>query len=187
MSSPERAADPTVSEVEIQLVDGRRIRVARDALQPAEDGYFLALSQRDIEHALAAPTEEGRWVIPLLEEEIAIEKRMIDTARVRIRKRATERVETVATPLRKETVQIERVSVDAWADAHAGPRTEGDTIVIPVFEEVMVKRLILREEIRITRRVAPAGTEPREVVLRREEIEIERIPVDSPQLQPDRS
>ena len=55
-------------------------------------------------------------------------------------------------------------------------RSEGDTTIIPLYEEVLVveKRLVLVEEIRITKR----QTEKRElerVTLRREQATVERL------------
>jgi len=49
-------------------------------------------------------------------------------------------------------------------------RYEGDTMIIPILEEVLVveKRLLLREEIRITRRQSVVR-DPQEYILRREE------------------
>ena len=55
-------------------------------------------------------------------------------------------------------------------------RQEGDVLVIPVLEEVIVlqKRLMLKEEIRITKR-SQQIIEPQAVTLRREEIVIEQL------------
>ncbi|MEO5727367.1 MAG: DUF2382 domain-containing protein, partial [Byssovorax sp.] len=59
-------------------------------------------------------------------------------------------------------------------------RIEGDTTVIPLFEEQLVlqKRLLLREEVRVTRR----RTERRDaqvVTVRREEVIVERADGES--------
>ena len=55
-------------------------------------------------------------------------------------------------------------------------RQEGDVLVIPVLEEVIVlqKRLMLKEEIRITKR-SQQTIEPQVVTLRREEIVVEQL------------
>jgi stress response protein YsnF len=53
--------------------------------------------------------------------------------------------------------------------------SEEDTLIIPVLEEVLVveKRLLLKEEVRITTRRVETHA-PKRVVLRREEATVER-------------
>ena len=60
-------------------------------------------------------------------------------------------------------------------------REEGDTVVIPLVEETLVveKRLMVREEIRITRRRVEAR-DPRRVTLRSEQVEVDRVPPADP-------
>jgi len=55
-------------------------------------------------------------------------------------------------------------------------RYEGDTIIIPVLEEVLVveKRLMLKEEIHITQHHEEFH-QPQHVVLRNEDIAVERL------------
>ena len=56
--------------------------------------------------------------------------------------------------LYREGYSIERVKVDRLVTEPVSQRQEGDTLILPVMEEVLVveKRMMLREEIRITRR-----------------------------------
>jgi stress response protein YsnF len=71
--------------------------------------------------------------------------------------------------LSHERVEIEHVPIDCQVDAVPPVRKEGNTTVLPVVEEVVVveRRLILKEEIRITR---VHGTEHhRESVMLREQ------------------
>ncbi len=70
-------------------------------------------------------------------------------------------------------------------------RTEGESTVYPVMEEVLVKRLLLREEIRITpnRSLAPFSET---VALRRQHASIERgdLPAqstDTPAITPEQA
>ena len=76
----------------------------------------------------------------------------------------------------RETVEVDRVAVGRYVDGPEAPRQEGDTLVVPVFEEVLVveKRLVLKEEIRITRRRVSETAAPQRVTLRSEEIVVER-------------
>ena len=66
----------------------------------------------------------------------------------------TEEAVNVSDPLFTEDVQVERVTVNRMLDAPVEVRQEGDTTIIPMIEEVVIvqKRLMLREEVRITRR-----------------------------------
>ena len=54
-------------------------------------------------------------------------------------------------------------------------RHEGDVTIIPLIEEVLVveKRLLLREEIRVSRRKTTVNN-PQVYTLRREDVQVER-------------
>jgi stress response protein YsnF len=54
-------------------------------------------------------------------------------------------------------------------------RQEGDTLIVPLAEEVLVveKRVFVREEVRITRRREQVR-EPQQVPVRREDVVVER-------------
>lgn len=116
--------------------------------------------------------------IPLIAERFeVIGTREVETARVRISKRVVEVEQAAELPLRRDDVEIERVSLNRVVEQAAPIRHEGDVTIVPVYEEVLVKQLVLKEELRITRR---SSTEPRaseRVLLRREEIEITRTPI----------
>ena len=60
-------------------------------------------------------------------------------------------------------------------------RQEGDTLIVPVLEEVLVveKRLLLKEEVRITRTRTEVHS-PQAVTLRSEEAVIEEIAPENP-------
>jgi stress response protein YsnF len=70
--------------------------------------------------------------------------------------------------------------VDREVDTAPEPRYEGDTLIIPVVEEMLVteKRLLLREEVRITRRQRTEQAEIRDV-LRREIVDVEEHPAQA--------
>lgn len=172
--------------VEVELEDGTRILVPADALQPLPGGgYHLPISAADVQRSFAnvagnqAAVQTGDQVIPVVQEQVTIEKQLVDTARVRIRKRVSEYVEEVAPELMREEVEVHRVAVNRYVDGPMPPHEDGDTLVIPLLEEVLVveKRLLLREEIRITKARVPAPSTPQHVVLRREDVEVERIPL----------
>jgi len=64
----------------------------------------------------------------------------------------------------------------------AATRYEGDTMIVPLYEEVVAveQRLRITEELHITRRQVPFR-EPQRVTLRSEEVELERIPIQENQ------
>jgi uncharacterized protein (TIGR02271 family) len=116
-------------------------------------------------------------VIPVMQEELDVRTRRVETqSGVRVSKTVDEREEVVDEPLTKEEVEVERVSMNVPVDAPSGVRYEGDTMIIPIFEEIVVveKRLILKEEIRVTRRRENIRAAQR-VTLRREMANVERI------------
>jgi stress response protein YsnF len=77
--------------------------------------------------------------------------------------------------LSQQHVEIERVPVGRQVDAIPLVREEGDTTVLPVMEEVIVieRRLILKEEIRVTR-VRSTERHRERVVLRKQDAVISR-------------
>ena len=84
-------------------------------------------------------------------------------------------------PLLRESVQVERVPINRLVAEAPASRQEGDTLVVPILEEVLVveKRLMLMEEVRITRTRTEVH-EPQTVTLRSEEAVIEGIIPDAP-------
>jgi uncharacterized protein (TIGR02271 family) len=118
----------------------------------------------------------------LLAEQLEVGKRTVETARVRIGTRVVEREETVEMPLRHDELEVERVSVDRVVERPSEIRIEGDVTIVPVHEEVLVvtKQLVLKEELRITRRSTVHAGEPQRHRLRSEEPEVIRDAVGKP-------
>ena len=122
----------------------------------------------------------GGVVIPLAEEAVSVSKREVETGRVQVA--LTTETETVIAreTLRGRRVEIERVPVGrTLAEGEAPPRSreEGDTLVVPLVEEaaVVVKRLVLREEVRL--RFVPTETPFEQAVeVRRQHATVERVP-----------
>lgn len=113
--------------------------------------------------------------IPVVEEELKIDRREVETGRVRVRTVPEEQTRVVSDRLLRTDVTVERVPKDEEIDAVPPVRDEGETVVVPVVEERLVKRLFLVEEVRLTRR---ASTEEFEqpVQLRSERVVVEREP-----------
>jgi uncharacterized protein (TIGR02271 family) len=87
--------------------------------------------------------------------------------------------EDVEADLLKETVDVHRVPVNEFVDTPPEIRHEGDSIIIPVLEEVLVvtKRLLLKEEVVVTRRRASV-TEQTAEVRRTEDVFVAPLPAD---------
>jgi uncharacterized protein (TIGR02271 family) len=125
-------------------------------------------------------------VIPVMEEELDVGTRRVETGGgVRVQKTIEEHEACVDEALTKEEVEVERVTVDRAVEGPVAVRYEGETMIVPVLEEVLVveKRLVLKEEIRITRRRRELHA-PQRVTLRREHATVERIGDSEPHLAP---
>jgi uncharacterized protein (TIGR02271 family) len=130
-----------------------------------------------------SPPSDDLRTIPLVEEVLDVQRHRVETGKVRLTKVVYEREEEVNSPRVREEVTIERVPLNRLVDAPVSIRQEGDTLIIPVLEEVVVmeKRLRVTEELRITKRRIEEPTSQR-VMLRREEVIVERLdPSEQPQ------
>ena len=84
------------------------------------------------------PDKTGETVIPLLAEEVAIAKQVVETGRVQVSRVTHEQEQLIDELLAHETVEIDRTPIGRQIDAMPAVRDEGDTIVIPIVEEVLV-------------------------------------------------
>lgn len=168
--------------VRVRLQDGRDLQVPPAALVQQPDGsYYLAVGPADVpppitSTAQTAQPQQQETIVPVLAEELVVDKRAVPTGGVRVHKQIQQHDELVDMPLIKEHVDIQRVVINREVEAPLPVRYEGDTTIIPLVEEVLVveKRLRLKEEIRITRHRTEERYQER-VVLQREQAEIERV------------
>jgi uncharacterized protein (TIGR02271 family) len=135
-------------------------------------------SRTDDDHA---PDQTGETVIPLLAEEVAVAKQVVETGRVQVARVTHEREQLIDELLARETVEIDRTRIGRQIDSMPPVREEGDTVVIPIVEEVLVieRRLFLKEEVRI-RRVRTTERHQESVTLRHQEAVVTRLPVEPP-------
>ena len=120
--------------------------------------------------------------IPLVEEMARIEKRSVETGRVRVRTHTEALDQILRESLRSDRVEVTRVPVDrTLAEGEAAPvvRSEGGVTIIPVLEEILVveKRLVLKEEVHIRRTTAGEDVEV-PVTLRKQHAVVERVGAD---------
>lgn len=167
-------------QVLITFDQGRRVQAPVDMLHRRDDGsYFLPLSLRELSDGVVALDQAADGnivaVIPVVVEEARIAKRQIETGRVRIQKNVQTAEEWVDVPLLRDRVHVERVPVERFLEQPVTAHYQGDTLVIPVMEEVVVveKRLLLREEIHVTTRREEVQHQEA-VTLQREQVSITR-------------
>lgn len=148
------------------------VLVAADLLVPGRGkAYHLPLRSTELDRS-----ENVAAVIPLVAERLRVRKREVVTGGVRISKKVYQETETVDEPLQREDIKIERIAVNRFVDAPAGIREEGDTLIVPLYEEALVieKRLMLREEIVIQKRRTEFHA-PKKVTRRREDVVIQDL------------
>jgi stress response protein YsnF len=143
-----------------------------DAAHPATDTSATDM----VADPRARPADEQ--IIPIAEETFKVETHEVVTGRVRVRTFAETVEELARAELGRESVEVTRVPVGRPVEVAPEIRHEGDLTIIPVLEEVLVveKRLILKEELHVQRRRTTEEVEV-PVELRKERVEIERIPV----------
>lgn len=113
--------------------------------------------------------------IPVVEEQLHIGKKVVETGSVRIVKKIQAEEALVEAPLLHDEVNVERVAVNQYIETAPQVRYEGDVMIIPVIQEVVVieKRLMLVEEIRVHKQQFQTQVSET-VTLRKEVIDIER-------------
>jgi uncharacterized protein (TIGR02271 family) len=170
--------DRSRGEVLVQFEGGASMLVPLEALTREDDGsYRLSLDALAVERRGAAgEMNEAPLVVPVVEEALTVHTSTVETGRVRISKVVHEREEIIDPPLLRDEVVIERVPINRVVEAPIAARSEEDTLIIPLLEEVLVveKRFLLKEELRITKRQVETHM-PQRVMLRREEATVEHI------------
>jgi uncharacterized protein (TIGR02271 family) len=120
-------------------------------------------------------------VLALHEESLSVDKRVVETARVRVSRVTHDYQQQVDELLQHQKVEVERIPIDRPVEAMPSVRQEGDVTIIPVVEEVVeVKRhLVLKEEVHI-RRLQHTERYQETVTLRRQEAQVSRQPLERP-------
>jgi uncharacterized protein (TIGR02271 family) len=96
---------------------------------------------------------ETEKTVPLAEERLSVQKRTVETGRVRITTVVDEKQQWIRETLARDDVLIERVPIGREVETAPQIHEEADTLVIPVLEEILVvsKRLVLKEELHVRR------------------------------------
>ena len=168
------------AQVVVQTESGQQFLLPTDLLVPQPDrSYALPRRLAELEHAGSEPRvhqDESR-VVPVLVEELEVQKRVVETGKVRITKVVHERETLVDEPLLRDNVAISRLPMQRVVEGPIPVREEHGTMIISVVEEVLVveKRWMLREEIHIRKRRTETH-QPQQITLRSEDVQVERIP-----------
>jgi uncharacterized protein (TIGR02271 family) len=156
-----------------------------DASGPEQSGIvegMVSVSVRGLDASVRSAdgqvqVVEDEAVLRLLEEELSVERRRVESGRLRIHRATREVVHSVDEELSHEHHEVERVAVGRFVDQRPEVRETDDEIIIPVVEEVLVveRRLRLTEEIRI-RKKQVLERHREDVVLRVQDASISRLP-----------
>jgi stress response protein YsnF len=125
------------------------------------------------------PNEQDTLKVPVFREDVQVDKRVVDTGRgVRIHKTVAELPCHIDERLLRDEVEISHVPVDRIVPLDAAPATryEGETLVVPILEEVLVveRRVRIKEELRITR-TRREEHHAETVMLKAEQVSVERF------------
>ena len=125
------------------------------------------------------PLAQDPLRVPVIAEELAIGTRVVDTGRgVRIHKTVVEQPVTIDERLARDEVEVRHVPVDRIVNPDEAPvnRYEGDTLIVPILEEVLVveRRVRIKEELHITR-IRREDHHQEEIVLKAEQVRVERF------------
>lgn len=173
--------DKYTTEVVLRLQNGQKIMVPLSALTLLSDGsYYVALSPTDLAPGKQNNGVQEPLVLPVVAEKLEVQIHKKETAKVRITTVVHEHQEVVDQPLIHEEVAIQHLPINRLVESAPQVRYEDDVMIVPVLEEVLVveKRLMLKEELHISRRRVEVH-KPQSITLRKEEAIIERIPQET--------
>ena len=119
----------------------------------------------------------GNVVIPVIEEHLTIDKKEVETGRVTISKKVHSEQQMIDIPVVEEEVDVQRIPINQYIESTPpAVRYEGEKTIIPILKEVLVveKKLVLVEEVHITRKQNHSKVSQQET-LRQEEIIVNRV------------
>lgn len=167
--------DPQSPHTDLQLSDGQTLRISTSLIL---QGSHQKPAAEDGNQGVSA---SGVQVIPIIEEQLEVGKRTVVTGKVLLEKQVGEYHEDLDVPLAIRTFDVERVVLNQIVETPPPVRQEGDTTIYSLVEEqlVLTKQLILKEEVRVTKR----DTERRDnrtITLKRETMVVTRTPTTTP-------
>jgi stress response protein YsnF len=121
--------------------------------------------------------DHAETVLPIVEETLHLGKRLVETGRVRVSLSSSVEEEVLRETLLRRHAEVERRPVGRTVTEVPRVRQEGDVVIIPVVEEILVveKRLVLKEEILL--RLISETVEVEQPATRRvQHATVERVP-----------
>ncbi len=113
-------------------------------------------------------------IIPVIEERVRVDIQQEIIGKVSISKNVTTETVLIQEPYTQENVTVERVAVNEYVDvAPPAIRYEGDITIVSVLQEVLVKKILVIEELHIAKR-SDRSSQDKEVILRKESIDVNR-------------
>lgn len=150
----------------------------QDATSPSEPRALASPPEPQSGKATGEDTEctENECRVELAEEYLTPEKHPVLEGEVRIHKEVESVLQHLAVEAEHDEVSVEHQPVNQVVDRRRAPWQEGDTIVVPVYEEqvVVTRRLVLKEKLRI-RRVRVTERQHLEEEVRRERPVVEKF------------
>jgi stress response protein YsnF len=128
---------------------------------------------------MSQPEEHHDATIELVQENLSVGARQVETARIRARVHTDVETIDARASLTTQGIDIVRVPIGREVSEIPLVREEEGVTIVPVFEEVLVveKRLVLKEELHI-RRTTTRNEVSQPVTVRRQRIEIQRTPTE---------
>jgi uncharacterized protein (TIGR02271 family) len=135
---------------------------------------MTSTDESDSQRVSSRPAQ-GDVQVAVVQENLQVALREVETGTVRVRKVVHEDVHQVPVTVQTGKVSVVRVPTNRPVESEFPAWQDGETTVIPVFEYRVVaeRRLFLVEEVRVTKEVMQA-TRTEEIVTRREEVVVER-------------
>jgi len=176
-SSPDLSGAVLVQHRDHQLALPAAVFQARE-----NNSFGVPFSFADL---IASSEDANKLHIPLVREEVTVEKQVVDTGRgLRISKTVIETPHVMEQSLQQDHLTVAHVPQGRFVEPDAIPSTryEGTTMIIPIIEEVLVvqTQLRLKEEIHITRE-SRTVTAKETVHLKSDQIRVERFDESSDQ------
>lgn len=127
-----------------------------DMDRPIKAEESRTTQESQVTQPIAITREGEQIVVPLVEEYLDVSKQWVQTGEVVVRKSIETTTQTIPVDIAYEEVQVDHVPVNrpiAYGEK-TEPWWDGDVMVVPVIEEeiVVVKRQVLKEELRIYKR-----------------------------------
>lgn len=130
--------------------------------------------------------EDKSNVQEVIEEKLVIDKKKVETGKVKLTKRVYEEEVPVDLTTTKENVKVDVKKIGRVVDEPGDAvRQEGDSTVYSVYKEVYVKQTVLEEEVWVTRETTTQKFDKPQT-LRREEIIVERSSTNNEKEQPNK-